>query len=307
MRGPEDLLANYPVYLPHNFMGLEPEFADYRNAVAVVWPVPLERSTSWVPGTVRGPEAIIAASRFAEYYDEELGIEACYRGIHTLPEMDTRQGSIEEVLARLETIAGRLLDDGKFFLALGGEHTLTPPLVAACARRYPSLSVLQLDAHADLRDEYEGSRTSHACTMRRVLEICPAVQVGLRTMALEEAQAAPALPTRLFLARELHRRRTEEWIAEVIESLSDHVYVTFDADALDPALLPATGTPEPGGLLWEETLTLLRAVFERKRVVSADLVELLPLPGQHASDYLCARLAYKIISYHAAFSAARGA
>lgn len=291
------MLPNYPEPPPVNFLGLPPELTGYRQAAAVVWPIPMERTTSYVSGTARGPRAIVDASRFAETYDEELGAEPSRRGIHTLPEMDTRHGSVEDLLANLKRVAGSLLDDGKFFVALGGEHSLTPPLVAASAERFPGLSVLQVDAHSDLRDQYEGSRHSHACAMRRVVEMCPAVQVGIRSMSPEEAADVGRLPTRIFPAHKLHARPAAEWIAEVLAALSDTVYLTFDIDGLDPALVPATGTPEPGGLGWYETLALLRALFEQKRVVAADLVELLPQPGQHASDFLCARLVYKMISY----------
>jgi len=282
---------------PFNFLGLPPELADYGRSAAVVWPVPLERTTSYAAGTAGGPRAILDASRQVETYDDELENEPCRQGIHTLPEMDTRHGPLEELLGSLRRAAADLLDDGKFFLALGGEHSLTPPLVAACAAKYPGLSVLQIDAHADLRDQYEGSPNSHACAMRRVLDVCPAVQVGIRNISAEEAAALPRLATRIFPARSLHGRPAAEWVPQVLSALTDNVYLTVDIDGLDPSLVPATGTPEPGGLGWYETLALLRALFERKRVVAADLVELMPRPGQHASDFLCARLAYKIISY----------
>jgi agmatinase len=290
-------VLNYRQSAPFNFLGLPAETSDYATSPVVVWPVPLERTTTYMAGTGRGPRAIIEASRAVETWDEELEAEACLRGIHTLPEIDTRHGAIEEVLRALGKAATALLEDGKFFLALGGEHSLTPPLVAACAAKSPGLSVLQIDAHADLRAQYEGSPHSHACALRRVLEICPAVQVGIRSLSVEEAEAIPRLPTRVFFARDLHRRPPGEWIPEIVGALGDPVYLTLDIDGLDPALVPATGTPEPGGLGWYDTLALLRAVFERKRVVAADLVELLPQPGQHASDFLCARLAYKIIVY----------
>lgn len=288
---------------PFNFLGLPAEMADYARLAAVVWPIPLERTTSYAAGTSRGPRAILDASRQVEAYDDELEDEPCRQGIHTFPEMDTRHGGIEEVLDSIKHTAGVLLDDRKFFLALGGEHSLTPPLVAACAAKFPGLSVLQIDAHADLRDQYEGSPHSHACAMRRVVEICPAVQVAIRNLSAEEAEAVPQLPTRIFPARKLHGRAASEWVPEVVSALSDTVYLTLDIDGLDPSLVPATGTPEPGGLGWYDTLALLRGLFEKKRVVSADLVELMPQPGQHASDFLCARLAYKILSYKMASKA----
>ena len=292
------MLSSYPSRLPQNFGGIEDAFSDYARSAVVVWPIPLERTTSYKIGTRYGPAAILDASRNMELYDEELGTEPYRHGIHTLPEMEAQDGPLDKVLADLHTVMGGLVDDGKFVVALGGEHSLTPPLVAACAKKFDSLSVLQIDAHADLRDSYEGTPNSHACAMRRVLEICPAVQVGIRSMSQEEAQALPQINnTRLFYASQIVGQPPEKWVPEVVDSLSANVFLTLDVDGLDPSILPATGTPEPGGLGWYEVLALLRAVAERKNIVAMDLVELLPQLGFHSCEFLCSKLAYKTVGY----------
>jgi agmatinase len=159
------------------------------------------------------------------------------------------------------------------------------------------LSVLQIDAHADLRPSYQGNSNSHACAMRRVVEICPAVQVGIRSLSAEEAADLPKLPTKVFWAKDIVERPTQEWANEIVEALSPHVYLTFDLDALDPSIMPATGTPEPGGLSWEQATHLLRTVARRRTLVGMDVVELLPTPGLHAADFLAAKLIYRILGY----------
>ncbi len=266
------------------------------NARAVVVPCPLEASVCYGAGTSRGPQAILEASHQVETWDEELGIDlgASLR-IATLEPLEVH-GTIAEVQARLARTVGDLLDRGVFPLILGGEHSLTPGGVQAAARRFPGLTVLQIDAHADLRDGYQGHADSHASAMRRCLDD-PAIRivgVGIRSMSAPEARFAAQNPQRVrhFLAR--GRRWTP---AEVLEAVEGPVYLSVDLDGLDSSLVPATGTPEPGGLFWEETLDLLRALFRERRVVAADVVELAPLPGQPASDYLAARLASKILAY----------
>jgi agmatinase len=180
---------------------------------------------------------------------------------------------------------------------LGGEHSLTPPAVSAAARKFPDLTVLSIDAHADLRQSYQGNPNSHACALRRVLETCPAVQVGVRSLSREEADDIPRLKTRIFWARDIVARPTEEWAAEVVAALSPHVYLSLDLDGLDPAIMPATGTPEPGGLSWEQVTGLLRTVARQRTLVGMDVVELLPTPGLHAADFLAAKLIYRTLGY----------
>ncbi len=293
------MLARYPTALPFRFAGIEDEFAAYPKARAVVLPVPLERTTTYARGTHRGPQAIIEASMNMETYDEELGLET-YRaigGIATLAEMATEDGELENVLAHIHTAMLGLLDDGKFPVLLGGEHSLTPPAVAAAAHKFSGLSVLQIDAHADLRESYQGNRNSHACAMRRVLETCPAVQVGIRSLSAEEASAIPTLKTRIFWAKDIVGRPVREWADEVVSNLSPHVYLTIDLDGLDPSIMPATGTPEPGGLSWEQVTALLQTVAAQRAIVAMDVVELLPTAGMHAADFLAAKLIYRTLGY----------
>jgi agmatinase len=283
---------------PENFGGLPDEHSQYATSRAVIFPVPLERTTSYEHGTRNGPAAILAASRNMELYDEELELEPYKKiGIHTLPAIDTADGTLDEVISEIFTAQLALLEDDKFTVALGGEHSLTPPLVSATAKKFKNLSVLQIDAHADLRDEYQGNPASHACAMRRVVEVCPAVQVGIRSLSVEEAQAIPHLRTSVYWAKDIARAPMKSWIAKVLADLSPNVYLTIDLDGFDPAFVPATGTPEPGGLDWMQVTSLIRAVADHKKIVGMDVVELLPQPGDHASDFLAAKLVYKCLGY----------
>ena len=291
-------MTRYTPMPPENFGGLPDEHSQYATSRAVIFPVPLERTTSYEHGTRNGPAAILAASRNMELYDEELELEPYKEiGIHTLPAIDTSDGTLEEVITEIFTAQLGLLEDDKFTVALGGEHSLTPPLVSATAKKFKDLSVLQIDAHADLRDEYHGNPASHACAMRRVVEVCPAVQVGIRSLSVEEAQAIPHLHTSVYWAKDIARAPMKSWIAKVLADLSPNVYLTIDLDGFDPAFVPATGTPEPGGLDWMQVTSLIRAVADHKKIVGMDVVELLPQPGDHASDFLAAKLVYKCLGY----------
>ena len=291
-------MNTYTPVLPNNFGGLPEEYSSYKNSRAVIFPVPLERTTSYMTGTRNGPAAIIAASRNMETYDEELRIETYTRmGIHTLAPIDTQEGALEQVMAQIHTTALALLQDGKFPVALGGEHSLTGPLVAAAFKKFPGLSVLQIDAHADLRESYHDTPLSHAAVMRRVVEMCPAVQVGIRSISAEEAAAIPQLPTKIYWGKDIVSAPLDSWVPRVVNDLSDDVYITVDLDGFDPAYIPATGTPEPGGLDWNQVTTLIREVAAKKNIVAMDVVELLPQPGQHASDFLAAKLIYKCLGY----------
>lgn len=291
-------MSRYTPMPPENFGGIPDEHSLYETARAVIFPVPLERSTSYEHGTRNGPSAILAASRHMELYDDELEMEPYKEiGIATLPAIDTTDGTMEEVLAELYTAQLGLLEDGKFSVAIGGEHSLTPPLVSATAKKFKDLTVLQIDAHADLRDEYQGNSASHACAMRRVVEVCPAVQVGIRSLCEEEAKAIPHLRTKVYWAKDIVRAPMKAWIAKVLDDLGPNVYLTIDLDGFDPSVVPATGSPEPGGLDWHQVTSLVRAVADHKKIVAMDVVELLPQPGDHASDFLAAKLIYKCLGY----------
>jgi agmatinase len=280
---------------PLVFGGALPEPRSFDDSQVVILPVPVDRTTSYVPGTRNGPREILEASSHMELWDEEVGTDVSGVGIFTLPQMELPFGELQPLMDEIERVAGEILSRDKFLVALGGEHSITPPLVAAAARKYPGLHVLQVDAHADLRDCYMGTPHNHACAMRRSLEHAAVTQVGIRSMSTEEAHAVKDLQTRIFY--DVSMRDDPKWIEAVVDSLGDPVYITVDVDAFDPAIMPATGTPEPGGLAWYEMLGLLRATFRKRRVVACDVVELSPLPGLMAPNFLCAKLVYKMLAY----------
>jgi agmatinase len=277
------------------FGGIKQAPGDYENAQAVVLPIPLERTTSYMPGTRSGPREILVASSNMELWDDETATSATAIAAYTLPEMELPFGTMEEALGEIRRIAGQVLDAGKFCVALGGEHSVTVPLVEAAAARHPGLAVLQIDAHADMRESYHGDPFSHASAMRRAVEHCRCTQVAIRSLSEDEAKAIPSLATTVFY--DAHMRNDPQWMDAVVASLGDPVYITIDVDGFDPAIMPATGTPEPGGLGWREGLALLRKVFDARRVVAADVVELSPIPGLVAPNFLCARLVYKLLTY----------
>ena len=276
------------------FGGLPPS-TDFDHARVVILPIPLDRTTSYVPGTRNGPHEILVASSHMELWDEETETDIHDIGICTLPEMDFPYASMDDIVRSIRRVATEIVTRDKFLLSLGGEHSITGPLVAAVAARHSGLSVLQIDAHADLRDTFMGTPHNHACAMRRVLEYARATQVGIRSLSTEEAQAAPTLPTEIFY--DFNMRQHEDWIDRVVDSLSETVYITIDVDGFDPAIMPATGTPEPGGLSWYEGLALVRSVIERRNVVGCDIVELAPMGGNVAPNFMCAKLLYKILAY----------
>ena len=290
-----NLPFEYEHVTPGEFGGTKPNTTDFDNARVVILPVPLDRTTSYVPGTRNGPHEILVASSHMELWDEETETDVHGIGIYTLPELELPYASMDDVVQEIRRVASELVNRGKFPVVLGGEHSITAPVVTALAARHPGLSVLQIDAHADLRDSFMGTPHNHACAMRRVLEYARCTQVGIRSLSTEEAAAAPALPTEIFY--DFNMRRNGDWIQRIVDSLSDTVYVTIDCDGFDPAIMPAVGTPEPGGLTWYEGLALLRRVIDSRVVVGCDIVELCPMPGNVAPNFLCAKLIYKILSY----------
>lgn len=296
-------LPQYPETHSHQFGGPGDTGYSFDKAEAVIFPVPLDRTTSYAPGTRNGPREILLASSQVELWDEELGLDAHSRGLFTLPEIDLSHSTMPDAMQQIGAVAASVLEAGKFLVTIGGEHSITPPLVAAAAARFTGLSVLQIDAHADLRDQYLDEPLSHACAMRRSLDHAPVVQVGIRNMSEGEALALPGLESTIFY--DWNMRDDPAWMTRVVDALSDVVYVTIDLDGLDPALMPAVGTPEPGGLSWRETTALLRYVFERRRVVACDVVELCPVPGLTSPNFVAARLVYKLLGYHTAARRAR--
>ncbi|MGZ3599268.1 MAG: agmatinase [Ktedonobacterales bacterium] len=280
-------------------MHLDDADTAFETARVVVVPVPFDGMTCYRPGTREGPQAIIDASRNLELYDAELRRSPYSVGIHTLRAVEPIMGNIAGMVDRIEQVTEYLLDQNKFIMTLGGDHSTSIGVVRAFAKRYPGLSVLQIDAHADLREEYEGSPLSSATIMRRVLDVCPrTAQVGIRSLSEPEAQLVEERKLPMWLASDIHAqtlRGQRGWIDEVVAALSDEVYVTIDIDAFDPSLVPGTGTPEPGGLGWYDVVDLLTAVTARKRVVGGDVVELSPLVEGHVSPIVAAKVVYKLI------------
>lgn len=273
---------DYPMQEPFGFLGLGEQ--DYESSKIVVFPVPYSSTTYWKSGTKDGPQALLDASRHIETYDGETqkNIEG---GIFTLPFLETSKNSPKETLERVEGVITQVLGDKKFPLMLGGEHSITFGAVSAFAKQNKDFSVLQIDAHSDLRDEFEGTKFHHATVMKRIKDLGISItQVGIRSFLqddkFENVFFAPDLP-----------------IEKIISTLKKNVYLTFDLDGFDPSIMPATGTPEPGGLAWYETLKLIKEVAQKRNIIGADVVELDPIPGLVAPDFLAAKLVYKIISY----------
>jgi agmatinase len=288
-----------PWELPHTFLGLDEEASAFSAARTLILPVPYESTTSFGGGTRSGPSGIIEASRYIELWDQELGLDPSTVGIHTLPAFELTREGAGPAMAELESAIGRVLEvaANRFPVMLGGEHSISAPAIRAAAARQDSrLQVLQFDAHADLRGSYEGSPHSHACAMRRVLDSADVVGVGIRGISEEEVEVAreTSAVTHIY-ADEMWE--TDEWMDRALDALGDPVYITFDVDFFDPSLVPSTGTPEPGGGDWYRTLRFLRRVFRERNVVACDVVELAPIPGIPAPDFLVAKLVYKLIGY----------
>lgn len=299
MRLPEPL-RELAWELPHNFLGLDEEASAFESAGVVILPVPYESTTSYGGGTGGGPAAILEASRYIELYDQELDAEPYEAGIATLPALSLTGAGAAAAIAELRSAYDRVLDagPGKFVIVLGGEHSISSVPILAWVDRLTGvrLSVLQIDAHTDLRPEYEGSPYSHASVMARVAQRVDLVAVGIRALTREEREVARAADNiHIFFADDIHAG--EAWIDDVLGRLGEQVYISFDVDGFDPSLVPSTGTPEPGGLQWYPVLKLLRRVFAERHVVGADVVELAPIPGLAAPDFLVAKLVYKMVGY----------
>ncbi len=280
-------------YPPHTFAAIPPQDAVRETSQVVLLPVPYDSTTDYKSGTREGPQAIIDASQYLELYDAELDKEIYHVGIHTLPPLKPVMSGPEHMIERVYQAAAPLLAQDKLPVMLGGEHSLTLGVVRALVERHPKLSVLQLDAHADLRDEYLGTKYSHACVMRRVWELCPIVPVGIRSLSLEEHQFIKQQELKLVYAEDY----APDSIPQLISRLSPQVYVTIDLDVLDPSIMSAVGTPEPGGLSWHQVSSLLHHVARERHIVGFDLVELCPKEGPTSCAFLAAKLAYKMIGY----------
>ncbi|MFQ5735381.1 MAG: agmatinase [Thermodesulfobacteriota bacterium] len=296
-----------------NFCGLSREELEAHPPTFSVLPVPYDLTASYVSGTRNGPRAIIEAFTHMELYDDELGREVWEAGIETLPSMEPTALGPGEMVDRVHAAADEILDAGRVPVMLGGEHSVTLGLVRSLIKRYPKMSVLQLDAHADMRDSYQDTPFNHACIARRISEICPIVQVGIRSLSTEEAvfldsqkKAGRRAATRIKTWYAAEVLKGVDW-SRVVRGLTDEVFITVDLDVFDPAVMPATGTPEPGGLGWYDALGVLRSAAAGRKVVGFDVVELCPLPGNIAPDFLAAKLVYKMMGYATEGRAGRSA
>ncbi len=291
------------------FLGLTE--GDLANAEGVILPIPYEATTSYGKGTALGPEALLQASAYVEIYDEVRDRQPALVDPFGDPETTlSRYVTVEPVvfgdpgeaaMAAIRERAEALVKPGRVLVGIGGEHAITPPLVAAHLQHFPDLWVLQIDAHGDLRHSYQGSIYSHASAMARVVEQVGhrLTQVGIRSICAEDRLAMQRARIQTFFAASLQGKSPQDWIPEVIATLGEHVYLTVDVDGLDPAVIPSTGTPEPGGLGWWETLALIRALGEQRRIVGADVNELAVTGAAEAdrrSAFTVAKLTYQILA-----------
>jgi agmatinase len=279
--------------LLRRYFGLADDLADIETARAAILPVPFDRTATWHKGAARAPEAILEASHHLESFDVALGVEPCRWGIATLEPVGY-QGPPEELADLVDARVGELIERGTIPVTLGGDHSVSIGAIRAAARLVPDLTILQLDAHTDTRESYHGSRFNHACTMNWARKWCPIVQIGIR------AADGPEIPLldqeRVFFAHEICRPAGDSnWVERAANLLSDNVYLTIDVDCFDSSIMPATGTPEPGGLDWYQVDALLEQVAQRRTVIGFDVVELLPTPGLWACDFLVAKLIYRFL------------
>ncbi len=281
--------------IPRNYGGLDSQHSSLETSRVVLLPVPYDRTASYMKGTAKGPEAIVDASRFMELYDDEIDAEPYTIGIHTALPVSGNDDPPEVMTRKVQEATARYLEQGKMPVVIGGEHSVAVGAIKAYHARHPKLSVIQFDAHGDLRATYEGSEFSHACAMHHFAGRLPTLQVGIRSLSVEErdlirARGLMVVPARDFVAR-------PRAALEAVDRLTDEIYLTIDVDYFDPAIMPATGTPEPGGPGWYETLAFIREVCRRKRLVGFDVNELRPLRDDVAPDFLAAKLIYKILAY----------
>ncbi len=278
-----------------NFGGIDPAYPTFEEAKFVVIPIPYDLTSTYQSGSRRGPHAILDASGHMELYDEELCKETYLEGIYTLPPLESDARGPGEMVNVIRHAVADILAHDKIPVILGGEHSISFGAVQAMKEKYPDISVLQLDAHADLRDYYQCSPYSHASVGRRISELCPLVQAGIRSLSAEEAAFMKEGRVKTFYADFILGEH--KWWENICENLNGDVYITIDIDVLDPSIMPATGTPEPGGIYWKDILRLLREVSRRCRVRGFDVVELSPIPGMVSPDFLTAKLVYRIMGY----------
>lgn len=277
--------------IPYNFGGLAKKFTNYKKAEIVILPIPFDKTSTWMKGAAKGPDAIIEASRNMELYDIETNSEVYTKGIFT--DKKIQASDSESMINKVYDEVTKLLKDSKFVVALGGDHSVSVGVIRAYADFFNNMSVLHLDAHADMRDSYEGSKYSHACFAARVGEITNnVVSVGIRSM--DSLELKKIEENKIIFADEI--QNSDNWVQKVVDKLSGDVYISIDLDVFDPGIMPSTGTPEPGGLNWYQVIKLLKTVSKNKSVIGFDVVELCPSPNK-APDFLCAKLIYKLLSY----------
>lgn len=279
---------------PRNFAGVPEPFSDFTFAKVAILPVPYDSTTEWHSGSRKGPRSIIEASYYLEWYDIELKKEPYRIGIHTMPELEPSYSSPETTIDRVYEATACLLENSKFVVMLGGEHSISLGSIRAHIEKYPNCSVLQMDAHTDLRDEYLGTQYGHACVMRRVKELCPITQVGIRAISLEEVEQLSSSRLKPFF---FEQSSISLPINDIVSTISENVYVTIDLDVFDPSIMSSVGTPEPGGILWNQALDLLNYLSKQRNIVGFDIVELCPDQGPASCSFLAAKLAYKLIGY----------
>jgi len=291
--------------IKQNFLAIEDGYSSFEKSKVVILPVPYEATVSYGGGTKTGPKAILDASHYVEFYDEETKREV-YRtlGIATLEPIKFGNKKDEAALEQIYQTTKELIEQNKFVITLGGEHTLSQATIAAHAEKFPDLSLVQIDAHSDLRMEYQGNKYSHASIMARVCEFLDPkriVQVGIRAQCIEEAEFIKEKGITTMYAHEIregkYTKLLKPWEDFAIEKLTEHVYVTFDVDGLDPSIMPATGTPEPNGLFWHETMSFLKKLGQKKTVVGCDVVEFAPIANLHYADITAAKIVSKMINY----------
>jgi agmatinase len=287
----------------NNFLAIEKEFSNLETAKIVILPVPYESTTSYGKGTKNGPKGIINSSAYVEFYDDEFDSELCFdKGIVTLKPIEFNGLTGKKALKLIEENVKRILDMNKFIVTIGGEHTLSTATIKAHYNKYPDMSILHFDAHSDLRDEYEGTKYSHACFMARVIEFFPPekiTQVGIRAQCIEESLLIKNKKIKTFYASAIRRKKYGvNWQKKVADTLGNKIYITFDVDYFDPCIMPSTGTPEPDGFLYSETLDVFREIIKsNKQIIGFDIVELSPVKGINHPDITASRLLYKMLNF----------
>ena len=283
-----------------NFLGLEDKYSGFENSKIVILPCPYEKTTSYGRGTARGPEAILQASHYVEFFDEETLKEICFSfGIATLKPPEFRNLGGRKAIDYIYNVIKSLISLNKFVVTLGGEHSISSATFKAHYESYGNLSLLHFDAHSDLRDSYQGSKYSHACFAARIAEYTTNItQIGIRAQCREEHDLIKESGINTYYAHYIRSRGfKQELINEIISTLNDNVYITFDVDYFDPSIMPSTGTPEPNGFYWDETMRFIREVSTQRKIVGFDVVELSPVKNLNFPNYLTAKLIYRILNY----------